>query len=99
MNHDEMIAVIQAHKDGKKIEFKRKSAAAATGWDIFKYSHPSWDFSSFDYRIKKEPIELYAVMHDDNRYVRTIRPDRLTVEEYAMRCIPVAKIVHFREVL
>lgn len=48
MTHDEMIAVIQAHKEGKQIQSRR-----GDWWiDIFE---PSWDFSKYDYRIKPEP--------------------------------------------
>lgn len=57
MTHDEMIALIQAHKNGKTIQNRRigrneewKDAPA-----------PSWNFWSFEYRIKSEPQSIYAI--------------------------------------
>jgi hypothetical protein len=59
MTHDEMIALIQAHKDGKEIEI----------WDGFKwvsdYGDPCWYFSSFQYRIKPPQIEAWGVVDGD----------------------------------
>ena len=59
MKHDEMIAVIQHHKDGGEIEYRLK---AHVTW---KYaSCPWWDFDKFDYRAKPEPMVIYAeVLH------------------------------------
>jgi hypothetical protein len=50
MNHDEMIAVIQAHKEGKKIEISWKGDKE---WDLLDSA--LWNFNSFNYRIKPEP--------------------------------------------
>ena len=52
MTHDEMIAVIQAHKEGKTIE----SRARGYRWDkwVTLNEEPSWQFSEYDYRIKHE---------------------------------------------
>ena len=49
MTHDEMIAVIQAHKEGKQIE----AIVKKTGLVI--HAVPIWDFCNYDYRIKPEP--------------------------------------------
>lgn len=56
MNHQEMIAVIQAHADGKKIQSKSK---LRTDWVTI--SCPTWDFNEFDYRIA--PVEKKFVPH------------------------------------
>jgi hypothetical protein len=54
MDHDEMIAVIQAHKEGKEIQFRCVDDFDKT-WTSYSESSPSWNFSEFEYRIKPEP--------------------------------------------
>ena len=46
---DEMIAVMQAYKEGKAIEF---SCKGMDGWSNAKA--PYWDWVTYDYRIKKQ---------------------------------------------
>jgi len=58
MTHDEMIAVIQAHKEGKTIEFSYK-AYMVKHWAVSVT--PQWDFSHYDYRAKPEPRVLHCV--------------------------------------
>ena len=60
MTHDEMIAVIQAHKDGATIEYKRID----TYKDWRPAIAPSWDFAGFDYRVKDQPIKRVAKCYD-----------------------------------
>lgn len=55
MTHDEMIAVIQHHKNGGKVEYKHYDNAVYVD-DV----HPSWDFSTFNYRPKPEPMVIFA---------------------------------------
>lgn len=55
--HDEMIAVIQAHKEGKTIQYRTVSAAG--WWDLLPQS-TEFDFGGFIYRIKPEPKVLYV---------------------------------------
>lgn len=43
-----MISVLQAYKEGKKIECRFDD-----DYEIDK--HPIWDFSTYEYRIKSEP--------------------------------------------
>ena len=50
MTHDEMVAVIQAHKRGEKIQCRAYSEFAWQDID-----NPSWDFSCFRYRVAPEP--------------------------------------------
>jgi len=53
MTHDEMIAVIQAHRDGKTIQFRDRDSQGK--WDDL---HPvcfSANFGTYDYRVKPEP--------------------------------------------
>lgn len=53
MTEDEIIAVVQAHKDGKKIECKDKNKIC----NIFEVTdNPIWDFPNYDYRIAPTPV-------------------------------------------
>ena len=56
MTHDEMIAVIQAHKEGKTIESRVRGIGGAK-W-VTLNEEPSWQFSEYDYRIKPEPWKV-----------------------------------------
>lgn len=57
MTHDEMIAVIQAQKDGKTIQSCLKGHGEA--W--LDVAQPSWQFAHYDYRVKKEPQTVYVI--------------------------------------
>lgn len=57
MTHDEMIAVIQAHKEGKQIEFR---APPIGRW--CSASSPSWEFSRYEYRVAKTKKVGYIVL-------------------------------------
>lgn len=59
MTHDEMIEVIKAHKEGKKLECRLNPPHASEPWTTI--NSPVFDFHNFDYRVKKEPVELWAV--------------------------------------
>ena len=53
---EEMIAVMTACKEGKTIQ-----CANAGNDDWEDWSHPSWNWNRFDYRVKPEPkIRPYA---------------------------------------
>ncbi len=57
MTHDEMIAVIQAHKDGKTIQYK-----VGEDMDWLNIPHQKFNFGGYDYRVKPEPMVRYAVV-------------------------------------
>jgi hypothetical protein len=60
MTHDEMIAVIAHHKNGGNVQGK--------GINTDKWSDiedPLWEFSISDYRIKPEPLVLWAAFYPD----------------------------------
>ena len=61
MSHDEMIAVIQAHKDGRFIQVKHVVDGIGDSWN--DADSPRWDFKNFDYRIKPEPRSLWVVRY------------------------------------
>lgn len=58
MTHDEMIAVIQAAKEGKEIEWKY--VGQNDGWNPLVGSTQGqvyFDFRSMEYRVKPEPVK------------------------------------------
>jgi hypothetical protein len=59
MTHDEMIAVIQHHKNGGKLEYM---GHAGNTWASVK-GDPIWNFAAHDYRSKPEPRILWVVMY------------------------------------
>lgn len=61
MTHDAMIAIIAAHRDGAKIEFKGKRSMA---WTV--HPKPKWNFDECDYRIA-EPKWRDATIDDLKR--------------------------------
>ena len=73
MTHDEMIAVIQAHKEGKAIQCRPKKTIK---WSETK--NPSWDFQSYDYRVAPTPTWRPFTMEEYAKHFhRTIdRRDR-----------------------
>jgi hypothetical protein len=64
MTHDEMIAVITAHKEGKAIECQLK------GFSRWLPMLNKWDFSAFNYRIKPEPIEMWVNVYPSGAHHR-----------------------------
>ncbi len=63
MTHDEMIAVIQAHKDGKQIQYYSTNQQQ---W--FDEKQPDWAFEQAVYRVKPEPRVFYAYEEPDGSY-------------------------------
>lgn len=73
MSHDEMIALIQAHKEGKEIQYFRGG-----DWRNIRSISPdaSFNFGIYNYRIKPEEPKViwvneydgYYVAHDDKDY-------------------------------
>lgn len=56
MTHDEMIAVIQAHRDGKQIQYWSKDSES---W-IDMHMHPLWNFCVDKYRVKPKHAEYWV---------------------------------------
>lgn len=97
MTPDEMIEVIQAHKEGKKIEVMCK--ASPTGeWGVTPA--PSWNFTQYSYRVKKEPLVLYARLAEQNGkpQVQSLSMDREVIEKsYALYGGRVVKLQEVEE--
>ena len=52
MSDDEIIAVVQAHKEGKKIEHLDDSY----GYESWRWcNNPTWNFGTSKYRVAPEP--------------------------------------------
>lgn len=88
MTHNEIIAVIAAHRDGKAVEWKLKIQRGDVWRDSKKEDEP-WNFVVADYRIKPEPTKprewwIYPVYGDSDCAIETS---------------PTAGFVHVREVL
>jgi len=58
MTHDEMIAVIQADKDGSAVQY-RLIRGGDDSWTDGKSGGFIWDFSKYEYRVKPEPRSLW----------------------------------------
>ncbi len=52
MTDDEIIAVVQAHKEGKKIEVRKELDNGTYYWVA---TDPAWNFSVYCYRVAIEP--------------------------------------------
>lgn len=98
MTDKEIIEVVQAHSEGKLIQYWSKSLKK---WLDCKDGGPIWDFSSFDYRVKSESKvrpykDIYECWMDmrkhepfgwlfgtkDHRYYQIINIDGNTNWEY-----------------
>jgi hypothetical protein len=66
MTHDEMIAVIQHHKNGGKVEHK---ATEGNFWRLTE--KPTWDFEAFDYRAKPEPLVAFIIYNETAQNIFT----------------------------
>lgn len=60
MTHDEMIEVIQAHKEGKAIE-RDDLLCVGTEWERMPRDG-KFNFATFRYRVKPEPFECWAIV-------------------------------------
>lgn len=62
MNHDEMIAVIKAHKNGEVIEVR---AFGCESWHVV-FPFKGFDFVTYEYRIKPRPQEVWINKYPKN---------------------------------
>ena len=87
MTHNEMIEVIQAHRDGKVVECQR-IVSSYSEWS--RTVIPSWDFSKFRYRVKLEPAELWALKNSSGGMTILSEPPCGTFS---------GRLIRFREVV
>lgn len=89
---EERIEVMQAALDGKEVEFMYTDGDSAdwrTHRDIGKCT---WNWSSYDYRVKHEPLELWV-----NIYSKNVVPCAYFTEEGAIysragHCLRTVKV-------
>lgn len=58
----EMIAVMTAHTEGKAIEYQPVNTLSGAWFNITELD---WNWQDRNYRIKPEPLELFAVLRND----------------------------------
>lgn len=63
MTHDEMIAVLQAMKENKKLQYRHIADTGDTWHDRIATPADPPDFSRYEYRIKPEPCEYWLLRH------------------------------------
>ena len=91
MTNEEMIEVIQAYADGKKIEYKALNFDY--NWEVI--NEPPWNFSKYSYRVKAEPLEQWVNTYDT--YSIAYSTKQIATET----CDPdvIRTAVHMREVV
>lgn len=65
MTTQDKIQIMQAFVEGKIIETKDKSIAGALYITMGNKKEPLWNWESFDYRIKPEPMEIQVWCNDN----------------------------------
>lgn len=79
MTHDEMIAVIEHHKKGGKVESRTRHRPGR--WSVAHF--PLWKFDDYEYRIRKEPIVLWGIIWSDGLMGSSFFKEREEAEDYA----------------
>lgn len=64
MSIDEMIAVLQVYKAGKKIQLASRNSNPRKWCTVSPLNH-EFNFISYDYRVKPEPLVIYANVYTD----------------------------------
>lgn len=68
---DNMIAILQAYKEGKALEVRIKPhlSASPPSWaPLYNGARHGWDFARYDYRIKPEPRTIWVLFHKSRGY-------------------------------
>ena len=95
MTPDQIIEVVTAFKNGKKIEYYVKISRQ---WE--EITDPSWNFALVDYRVKPEPMELWVNEFVDGRWSSyPTKKDALTASSLYNQSALARKAVLFREVI
>ena len=97
MTHDEIIAVVQAHKNGKALEMRDDPA---NEWrerrNLLEGNPPTFNFAEYEYRIKPEPLECWVTVNDSGNF-SGLHTKKSTAEEEVKTW--AGRVVHMREVL
>lgn len=60
---DEMIKILNAYKEGKKIECRYKDRSMSDSWSYIDV--PAWNWEMYEYRVKQEPRRMtYKEVND-----------------------------------
>ena len=91
MGEKEIIDVVQAYLNGEAIEFKLRNSK---NWNLA--DRPTWDFTCFDYRVRREPRTVYVNVYADGSMSEA--KIYSTALDYPQSCNGV-KMVEFIEVI
>ncbi len=83
MSHQEIIAVVQAHKEGKQIQ--TQSHLYQIGW---QNCNPVWNFYENDYRVAPEPRkprEFIVNLYNDGSISSTFERRELQIDQILVR--------------
>ena len=95
MTHDEMIAVIAAHRDGEAIQIRGHGDSPWT--EVQDGDSPRWLFALCDYRIKPEPLECWVNVYGDGSST-SYRTEERARQQNSIHFKPVRIAVHMKEV-
>ena len=95
MSPDKMIAVLAAYQSGMQIQYARIKAPSL----VFKscLGVPAWDFSTYIYRAKPEPIECWANIYPDGETTNYYASENEATQDAGIGSVRVA--VHMKEVI
>lgn len=94
---DEMIAVLQAIKSGKTVQY-RGCYATDSNWMTSADSSGNLNFAMWEYRVKPEPREWWLVERNDRLPIGYYESERKAYWR-SLEFDPVADVIHVREVL
>lgn len=96
MTLDEMIAVLEAAKRGEQIQHR---AREFEDWDWSDSPDPTWDFDSYDYRVKpRGPRVRYLLEFANGHTYDRVYETHKRAEEVASLTTD-SRVIEFREVL
>ncbi len=98
MNDADIVKVVQAHIDGKLVQYRRKNTDYDAKW-IDCVSNHLWDFVNIDYRVKQEPRKflLYDNTQDDVYGFEITHKDDAEIERIKGGWINVFEVMEITE--
>jgi hypothetical protein len=88
MTHDEIITVVQAHKDGEQLQIRltRKKNNDFIWSDL---RGNIWDFEQFEYRIKPKPRERWFGQYPNGQLTVCAYQTKQEVENFGPEYKPI----------
>jgi len=97
-NTRQIMEVMQAYLDGKKIERRHaRGVGKETMWRVSKT--PDWNWNHFDYRVKQEPREFAVVIDREGKAIGVSEAAGGSIITVPGDKIRDAKVIRVREVL